>query len=157
VALGSRWYLVAYDCGREDWRTFRVDRMSEPALARNTFLPRPPPASDLYEYVRFDMSKLDAAHRIVLEIDVPGDEVRDAYGTWVDVDDLTDERCRLTMDTDSFRWPTHIVANLDAPFTVVGPAAFEQHLRTVATQFNASTRGSRRAASARRVVRPISP
>ena len=27
VNLGRRWYLVAWDCGREDWRTFRLDRI----------------------------------------------------------------------------------------------------------------------------------
>src|SRR4029077_4960496 len=31
VNLGRRWYLVAWDRGREDWRTFRVDRLTKPA------------------------------------------------------------------------------------------------------------------------------
>ena len=31
VNLGRRWYLVAWDRRREDWRTFRVDRLSRPA------------------------------------------------------------------------------------------------------------------------------
>lgn len=31
VSTGRRWYLVAYDIDREDWRTFRVDRV-KPAL-----------------------------------------------------------------------------------------------------------------------------
>jgi predicted DNA-binding transcriptional regulator YafY len=29
VATGRRWYLMAYDLDREDWRTFRLDRMSK--------------------------------------------------------------------------------------------------------------------------------
>ena len=51
VNAGRRWYLVACDCGREDWRTYRVDRIeqasrpparaSSPAAAR----PRTPPRS----------------------------------------------------------------------------------------------------------------
>ncbi len=140
VGLGARWYLVAYDCDRDDWRTFRIDRMSEPVPARNTFTPRPAPASNLYEYVRFNMSELSTRHSVVIEADVPGDHIRDAYGTWVDVDDLGGERCRFTMDTDSFRWPTHIAANLDAPFTVISPPEFREHLRDVATRFSAATR-----------------
>ena len=140
MALDTRWYLVAYDCDRSDWRTFRVDRMDEPVPARNTFPTRAAPARNLQDYVRFNMSERNARHRVVLEVDVPGDRVRDTYGTWVDVDDLTDGRCRLTMDTDSFRWPTHIVANLDAPFTVVSPPAFQQHLLSVAARFDGSSR-----------------
>ena len=31
VNVGRRWYLVAWDCGRKDWRTFRVDRIRRPA------------------------------------------------------------------------------------------------------------------------------
>ena len=31
VNFGRRWYLAAWDRGREDWRSFRVDRLSRPA------------------------------------------------------------------------------------------------------------------------------
>ncbi len=34
VNAWRRWYLVAWDCGRSDWRTFRVDRLSRPAATR---------------------------------------------------------------------------------------------------------------------------
>jgi predicted DNA-binding transcriptional regulator YafY len=136
VGLSGRWYLVAYDDEREDWRSFRIDRMSDPVPARNTFVPRPPPATNLYEYVRFNMSELTTSYRVVVEIDMPGDHIRDAYGTWVEVEDLSDQRCRFTMDTDSFQWPTHIAANLTAPFTIVSPPEFAEHLRSVAAKFN---------------------
>ncbi len=95
--------------------------MSRPALARNTFEPRPPPARNLYDHVRFNMRERHVRQRIVLEVDAPGALVRDRYGTWVEVDDLADDRCRVTIDADSFQWPTHIVANLDAPVTVINP------------------------------------
>ena len=29
VATGRRWYLLAWDLDRDDWRTFRLDRMRE--------------------------------------------------------------------------------------------------------------------------------
>jgi predicted DNA-binding transcriptional regulator YafY len=34
VILGRRWYLVAWDRGREDWRTFRIDRLAAPGVER---------------------------------------------------------------------------------------------------------------------------
>src|SRR5262245_59829143 len=45
VHTGRVWYLVAWDTGREEWRTFRVDRVdTEIPLARGErFSPRPPP------------------------------------------------------------------------------------------------------------------
>ncbi|NXY98739.1 YafY family transcriptional regulator, partial [Streptomyces sp. BR123] len=51
VSTGSRWYLVAYDMGREDWRTFRVDRVAEPFATGARFAPRAMPM-DAVEFVR---------------------------------------------------------------------------------------------------------
>ena len=39
VNAGRRWYLVAFDCGREDWRTFRVDRIEKPGVRRRALPP----------------------------------------------------------------------------------------------------------------------
>ncbi len=137
VALSTRWYLVAFDCDRDDWRTFRVDRLTDPVPARNTFAPRQPPATDLSEYVRLSMRSLAPTLRVVIDVDSPSDEVRDAYGTWVTVEPIGRRRCRVTMDTDSFLWPTHIVANLDTPFEVVSPPSFAEHLRSLGARLSA--------------------
>ncbi|MFF3215305.1 helix-turn-helix transcriptional regulator [Streptomyces sp. NPDC002886] len=51
VSTGSRWYLVAYDMERGDWRTFRVDRLSEPGATGVRFAPREPPM-DAVDFVR---------------------------------------------------------------------------------------------------------
>src|SRR5215218_3034931 len=40
VNLGRRWYLVAWDRRREDWRTFRIDRLTRPASSGVRFTPR---------------------------------------------------------------------------------------------------------------------
>ncbi|MFK0255980.1 helix-turn-helix transcriptional regulator [Streptomyces sp. NPDC090445] len=54
VSTGSRWYLVAYDMDREDWRTFRVDRVAEPFTTGARFAPREMPM-DAVEFVRRGM------------------------------------------------------------------------------------------------------
>jgi predicted DNA-binding transcriptional regulator YafY len=41
VATDRRWYLVAHDLDRQDWRTFRVDRIGEIRLTGHIFVPRP--------------------------------------------------------------------------------------------------------------------
>lgn len=48
VASDRRWYLLAYDLDRDDWRTFRVDRMSEVAARTWRFRPRPAPDAAAY-------------------------------------------------------------------------------------------------------------
>ncbi|ANJ25543.1 helix-turn-helix transcriptional regulator [Agromyces aureus] len=41
VPVARRWYLLAFDRDRDDWRTFRLDRMSDPFQTRVNFEPRP--------------------------------------------------------------------------------------------------------------------
>lgn len=52
VTQARRWYLVAYDPDRNDWRTFRLDRISDARSLRNSFTPRVLPSDDIGEYVR---------------------------------------------------------------------------------------------------------
>ncbi len=56
VMLGRRWYLVAWDTRRSDWRTFRVDRISEPASTGVRFEARGLPGGDATAYVRRSIS-----------------------------------------------------------------------------------------------------
>ena len=60
VSMGRRWYLVAYDRDRQDWRSFRVDRISAPRTSGHTFRPRDLPADGstptlLYGYGGFEI------------------------------------------------------------------------------------------------------
>jgi predicted DNA-binding transcriptional regulator YafY len=52
VHTPRRWYLVAWDLSRDDWRTFRVDRIQGPPGPPGArFTPRPLPAQDVAAYV----------------------------------------------------------------------------------------------------------
>jgi predicted DNA-binding transcriptional regulator YafY len=51
VHTGRRWYLVAWDVDRADWRTFRVDRMTPRIPTGPRFTPREPPEEDIAGYV----------------------------------------------------------------------------------------------------------
>lgn len=75
VTTGRRWYLLAYDIARDDWRTFRLDRMS--AVAPSTFRFRPRPAPDAATYVRDAVTKAPYRHVVTVRYDVPVDRVRD--------------------------------------------------------------------------------
>ncbi|HZQ31109.1 MAG TPA: WYL domain-containing protein [Mycobacterium sp.] len=50
VTTGRRWYVMAYDRDRQDWRSLRLDRMSDVAAVGSTFAPREAP--DAAAYVR---------------------------------------------------------------------------------------------------------
>ena len=40
VVRGGRWYLVAWDLDRADWRTFRADRITPKVPTGPRFAPR---------------------------------------------------------------------------------------------------------------------
>ncbi|MDN0195897.1 YafY family protein [Streptomyces sp. S.PNR 29] len=66
VCSERRWYLVAWDLDREDWRTFRVDRVTPKPPHGPRFVPREPPAEDLAAYVSQGVStRAYATHGLV--------------------------------------------------------------------------------------------
>ncbi|MET9394973.1 YafY family protein [Streptomyces sp. NPDC006624] len=66
VCTERRWYLVAWDLDREDWRTFRVDRITPTPPHGPRFVPRDPPAGDLAAYVSRGVStRVYATHAVV--------------------------------------------------------------------------------------------
>ncbi|MFJ6393470.1 helix-turn-helix transcriptional regulator [Streptomyces sp. NPDC091972] len=66
VCSERRWYLVAWDLDRDDWRTFRVDRITPKPPHGPRFVPRTPPAEDLAAYVSRGVStRAYAAHAVV--------------------------------------------------------------------------------------------
>ena len=61
VSLGRRWYLVGYDRDRQDWRSFRVDRISAVTPSGQRFRPRELPAADAPAFVAAGIRSM--AHR----------------------------------------------------------------------------------------------
>ncbi len=139
VILGGRSYLVAFDLDRDDWRTFRLDRMRDPRAARNTFPDRPWPADDLADYVQRSMRDAPGRTRVVIDVDGPGDDLRRRFGRWVSVIDADQGCCRVTMDADSMDRLVQFVAPLDHDFRVVEPDALRDRLAAFATRLASAT------------------
>ncbi|MGW4758896.1 helix-turn-helix transcriptional regulator [Streptomyces chartreusis] len=74
VCSERRWYLVAWDVDREDWRTFRVDRVTPKPPHGPRFAPRTPPAEDLAAYVSRGVSTRAYASQAVVRLLVPLEE-----------------------------------------------------------------------------------
>ena len=135
VTLASRWYLVAFDVDRGDWRTFRVDRVADPVPSRNTFTPRPLPAEDLVAYIRERIASMRTVHHVELVVHAPLERVR-SLARWAAVTATSDpDRTLLTMDTDSLDWPVLALSSLECEFEVVGPPELAVRLRECAERF----------------------
>ena len=119
VSAGRRWYLVAWDVRRTDWRTFRVDRLHRPQLAGARFRPRPLPARDAAEFVAESLSAMPMPHNATVVVRGPVDSVREIAG-WAgaDVELLADDLCRVRLRAESAQWLDSTVATIAVIATV---------------------------------------
>jgi predicted DNA-binding transcriptional regulator YafY len=53
----GRWYLVAFDVDRDDWRLFRLDRIRDPEVVPGTFRPHVFPDSSLERWLVRDFGR----------------------------------------------------------------------------------------------------
>ncbi|NUP61211.1 MAG: YafY family transcriptional regulator [Nonomuraea sp.] len=72
----GRWYLVAYDVERRDWRTFRVDRVRPRTPTGPRFTPRELPGDgDVAAYVEKGVSTAMWRYRATVLVHAPADQV----------------------------------------------------------------------------------
>lgn len=112
VSAGRRWYLVAWDVRRDDWRTFRLDRVADPRLAGARFTAREVPGGDPAAFVARSISEMPSAHRVVVRATCRAEEVRSLL-RWVDaeIEDLGDT-CRVGLRGDDAAWLAMVIAGL---------------------------------------------
>ncbi|MFD9790394.1 helix-turn-helix transcriptional regulator [Streptomyces sp. NPDC059070] len=130
VSTGRRWYLVAYDVEREDWRTFRVDRVASPLPTGARFTPRELPTGDAAEFVSRSLSRMQPTLDLDVTFEAPADFVAARLsGSMGAPVALSPGRCRLRAPvTDSLEWVAVRLALVDCEFSVEGPDALVAYL-----------------------------
>jgi predicted DNA-binding transcriptional regulator YafY len=141
VSLGRRWYLVAYDLTRHDWRSFRLDRLADPASTSVRFRPRELPAEDPVAFVRAGIGNIPTTYAVEAIVHAPGEQVRAQVGQWATIEDLDDGRCRLAMTAESLDWPTLALGTIGAEFEVVGSPELAEQIREWGARFARATAG----------------
>lgn len=139
VSIGRRWYLVAFDRTRHDWRSFRVDRISHPELSGARFRQRELPADDALAFVREGMRSVPRKYHVRVRVRAPLTDVERAVGRWADLS-VEGEDVVMTMQVDDFYWPLSVLANLEADFRVDEPADLREAVAGVARRFGRAVR-----------------
>lgn len=119
VSVGQRWYLVAWDVRRSDWRTFRVDRMFDPRLAGARFTPRDLPAASAGEFVAQGLRKATMQFEATVVVDGPVDRV-EAMRQWfgAQIEPADDSPTRMRLGADALEWLAGMIAILSVSFPV---------------------------------------
>jgi predicted DNA-binding transcriptional regulator YafY len=140
VLLGRRWYLVAYDLDRADWRSFRLDRIGAPRGTGARFRPRELPATDAAEFVRAGITRIPAPYRVEALVMAPAAVAKERIGRWVEIEELDDERCVMRMTTEALEWPATVLGVVGAEFEVRSPPELRELVRTMAGRFERAAR-----------------
>lgn len=140
VALGRRWYLVAYDRDRQAWRTFRVDRVSASQPTGQRFRPRELPGGDAVTFVQDGIQRATVRHHVRVRVAAEPDAVRAVVGRWGTVTPGSTERgtaagSLLEMEVDSLGWPLMVLGEVGAEFTVESPPELAGAVAEVAARF----------------------
>ncbi|MEV0459387.1 helix-turn-helix transcriptional regulator [Catellatospora methionotrophica] len=119
VNWGRKWYLVAYDVQRGDWRTFRVDRIEPVPPGGPRFAPRPLPADDLASYVSRGVSTATWHYRARIVVHAPAEVIAQRLpATAGSVEVIDEQTCAVTTGADTAESMAMWIGLLDADFTV---------------------------------------
>ena len=133
VHAGRRWYLVAWDTGARDWRTFRVDRLLLRAWSGPSFAPRRPPDLDLAAYTSWAVSTAVYRYRGRFTMHAPAGVVADRIPPTVGVVEVVDEgRCTLLTGSNSLDELAAWTAAIGVDFDVHEPPELRAHARELA-------------------------
>jgi predicted DNA-binding transcriptional regulator YafY len=132
VNAGRRWYLVAWDRDRTDWRTFRVDRISKPQSSGVRFTPRELPTPDAAAFVQRSLRSYPLRHEARLTIQASTEEISTRRWLTGDVTELAAGGCELRVSDDNLDWLAMRIAMIPWPYTVHEPLELVERLRAIA-------------------------
>jgi predicted DNA-binding transcriptional regulator YafY len=139
VTFRGRWYLLAFDPSRADWRNFRVDRISDVAPTRHHFLARELPAADAASYLAESFATASYRHSVRIEVELPAAAVRSTFFGLIpgQLEPAGEDSCvlRITADSPSLliQYVAGVVA-LGAPYTLEASPELAQLIDQVGRQ-----------------------
>ncbi|MCX4750817.1 YafY family transcriptional regulator [Kitasatospora sp. NBC_01287] len=147
VATGRRWYLVAFDNDRDDWRIFRVDRIAAARPTGVRVAPRELPAADAAAYVSAKLRLHAQTFTAVVLLGLPLVQAQLRLGQApVRLEPVDAVSCRLCSSADTLEWLAFRLLALGCEFQVEEPPELLDHLRELGERIGRATaRGDGRA------------
>ncbi|SEG60475.1 Predicted DNA-binding transcriptional regulator YafY, contains an HTH and WYL domains [Nonomuraea solani] len=137
VASDRRWYLLAYDLDRDDWRNFRVDRMTE--VSARTWRFRPRAAPDAAAYVQESVASRVYPHQARFLVHAPAAMVRtQVSASAAVVRERGSERCEVISGADNLDRVLLHVLMLGHDFEILDPPELGRRSRELAERLRSA-------------------
>jgi predicted DNA-binding transcriptional regulator YafY len=131
----GRWYLVAWDTDRQDWRTFRADRIRPRIPTGPRFAPREPPDGDVATYLLRGVGSATWRYRARVRVHAPAALVAGRLPPAVQVEAVDEHTCIVAAGSDTPQMLAVYLGLLDVDFEVVEPPELVEQLRTLADRY----------------------
>jgi predicted DNA-binding transcriptional regulator YafY len=119
VAWGRRWYLVAWDNDRQDWRTFRVDRLTPRTPPGPRFTPRELPDQDVADFVQRGVGSAVWRYRARVLIHASADYVKARLPIPITTEPVDQDSCIVELGSDAPHQLALYLGLLDVDFEVL--------------------------------------
>jgi predicted DNA-binding transcriptional regulator YafY len=138
VSNGRRWYLVGWDVDRDDWRTFRADRIVPRIPTGPRFTPRDVTDDDVAARVQRGLSGATWTFLARVTLHVPAAEVEKRLPPAATLEPIDEHRCVATVGADTVQWLIASLTLLDVDFEVTGPPELVAKLRQLSARYGAA-------------------
>jgi predicted DNA-binding transcriptional regulator YafY len=137
VHMSRRWYLVAWDPDRNDWRTFRIDRLEGCATTGAHFTPRSAPDDDVGAYVSRGIRAVALKVRARITFHAPMETMRARFPYLTDrLEPAGPDACVLTTGASSLEELAGWLAMFGVDFDVREPPELLGHLEQLAARLS---------------------
>jgi len=137
VSAGRRWYLVAFDLERDDWRVFRVDRIADSLPTGARYQPREQPEKDPVAFVTSKLYTSRPTYEAVVVVDLPAERVPRHLG---EVEPVDEHRSRVRAAADTLEWLAFRFVTAGCEFTVEQPPELVDYLRELGGRVGRATK-----------------
>ena len=138
----GRWYLVAWDTDRQDWRTFRADRIQPRTPTGPRFAPRDPPDGDVANYLLRGVGSATWRYRARVTVHAAAALVAGRLPPAVLVEAVDEHTCIVNVGADTPQMLAVYLGMLDADFEVDEPPELVEQVRALADRYRRATAGS---------------
>jgi predicted DNA-binding transcriptional regulator YafY len=142
VLRGARWYLLGWDLGREDWRTFRVSRLRVKVPNGRRFRPRPDPEGGFEAFIVRALETASWQVRYRVRLLAPAEVIRRRAPASVEIEPEGEHACVVTVGSDSAAMVAKYLAWWDAPFEVLDSPELLAEVRALAQRYADASSGS---------------
>ena len=141
VHTGRRWYLAAWAPDRQDWRTYRVDRIEPGICLARRFEPRDPPGGDVRAYVSRAISTSPYPHQVRVLLHAPLAVVAERVApTVATLETLDEHTCLMSTGGNWYGEIAIYIAAIGVDFEILDPPELADYIRGLAARLERAMR-----------------